>query len=237
MPERPVPLLELRNVSASYGPLEVLHDVDLEVRPGELVALLGANGAGKSTTVCVAAGLHAPSAGEVRVAGRRVDGVPPRELARVGVCTVPEGRGVFANLSVAENLWLATHTGVSRERVEEVAFDRFPRLAERRDQLAGSLSGGEQQMLAMARALAVDPVVLLVDELSMGLAPFIVHDLYAVVAAAVAEGVGVLAVEQFAHAVLPLAHRAAVMAQGRIVASGTPADIEQELAEAYLGGA
>ena len=234
MPEA-LPTLELRGLRAAYGRVEVVHGVDLTLRRGELMALLGPNGAGKSTTLRVAAGLHRPSRGTVRVAGRAVNGVPPRKLAAAGVCTVPEGRGVFANLSVRENLWLASHTGVDRAHIESVAFDTFPKLAERRHQLAGSLSGGEQQMLAVARALAVDPVVLLLDELSMGLAPMIVEQLYGVVAKVAAEGVSVLAIEQFAHAVLPIADRAAVMVHGRIVADGSPTSIEEEMAEHYLG--
>jgi branched-chain amino acid transport system ATP-binding protein len=229
------PSLQLQGVHASYGRIEVVHGVDLTIRRGELVALLGANGAGKSTTVRVAAGLHVPDRGAVRVAGRVVNGVAPRKLARLGVCTVPEGRGIFANLSVEDNLWLASHTGVARARIEEVAFGWFPRLAGRRHQLAGSLSGGEQQMLAIARALSVDPVVLLVDELSTGLAPLVVEMLYEVVQRSVSEGVSVLAVEQFAHAVLPIADRVAVMAHGSIVAEGEPSSIEKELAEHYLG--
>jgi branched-chain amino acid transport system ATP-binding protein len=165
-----------------------------------------------------------------------VNGADPDALSRAGVCTIPEGRGIFANLTVEENLWLASHTGVSRRTIADAAFRWFPKLAQRRRQLAGSLSGGEQQMLAMARALGVDPVVILVDELSMGLAPLVVEMLYAVVERSVADGVAVLAVEQFAHAVLPIAHRVVVMAHGDVVAAGPPGDIEKELAEHYLGG-
>jgi branched-chain amino acid transport system ATP-binding protein len=230
------PILELRSVCAGYGRLEVVHGVDLALRRGELMALLGPNGAGKSTTVRVAAGMHQPSRGAVRVGGRRINGVSPRRLARCGVCLLPEGRGVFPNLTVRENLWMATHAGVTRGEVEEVSFRIFPRLGERRSQLAGTLSGGEQQMLAMARALAVKPTVLLLDELSMGLAPLVVKSLYEIVAGIAAEGVSVLAVEQFARAVLPLADRAAIMVNGRIVADGPPSRIEAELEHHYLGG-
>lgn len=230
------PALELVGLRASYGRIDVLHGVDLAVGRGELVALLGPNGAGKSTAVRVAAGLHPVQGGTVRVAGRVVNGARPRQLAGLGLCTIPEGRGIFANLTVRENLLLASHTGVSREQIEAVAYEHFPRLAERRSQLAGSMSGGEQQMLAVARALAVDPVVILIDEMSMGLAPIIVETLYGIVASSVANGVSVLAVEQFAHAVLPIADRAAVMVHGTIVADGSPDEIENELAEHYLGG-
>ena len=229
------PILELRGISAAYGRLEVVHDVDLTVRRGELLALLGPNGAGKSTVLRVAMGLHPPTRGSIFVAGRRVNGVSPRQLAGCGVCMVPEGRGIFANLTVVENLLVASHAGVGRHRVQEIAFETFPQLAARRHQLAGSLSGGEQQMLAMARAFAVDPAILLIDELSMGLAPLVVESLYEIVASIASTGVSVLAVEQFAHAVLPIADRAAVMTRGSVVAEGAPESIENELAEYYIG--
>jgi branched-chain amino acid transport system ATP-binding protein len=228
--------LQLEGVHASYGRVDVVHGVDLEVRRGEVLALLGPNGAGKSTTLKVAAGLHPATQGAVRVAGHRVNGIDPRALARLGVCMVPEGHGVFPNLTVSENLWLVTHVGIDRHHVEAIAFEHFPDLASRRHQLAGTLSGGEQQMLALARALAVDPVVLLIDELSMGLAPIVVASLYELVARLVATGVAVLAVEQFARAVLPIADRVAVMVNGNIAASGTTGEIEAHVADFYIGG-
>jgi len=230
------PALELRAARAGYGRIEVLHGVDLTLRAGEVLALLGRNGAGKTTTLRVASGLLAPSAGSVLLAGRALGGASSDQLVRAGLCTIPEGRGVFPNLSVAENLWMATYSGTPRKLVEERAFSRFPRLAERRDQLAGTLSGGEQQMLALARGLATDPAVLLLDELSMGLAPLIVEELYEQVAAIVASGVSVLIVEQFARTVLAVADRAALMVSGRIVWTGKPSEIEEELTGAYLGG-
>jgi branched-chain amino acid transport system ATP-binding protein len=236
MPGSVEPVLELVNVRAGYGPIEVLHGVDLTVPRGALVALLGPNGGGKSTTLRVCSGLHPVNSGDFRVAGRSVNGVAAHDLARVGVCMVPEGRGVFPNLSVRENLWLATGTGVPRDVVEMKSFTRFPRLAERRHQLAGSLSGGEQQMLAIARALASDPVLLILDELSMGLAPLIVSSLYETVAELAAAGISVLVAEQFAQTVLPIAQSAAIMLHGRIVKVGDPSTIEEELASAYLGG-
>jgi branched-chain amino acid transport system ATP-binding protein len=230
------PMLELSGVRASYGRIEVLHGVDLCVAPGEVFALLGPNGAGKSTTLNVSAGLVPIAAGAVRFAGRRLDAFSPDRLARLGVCLIPEGRGVFPNLSVAENLHMMTYAGVSKSDVEAATYERFPRLRERRSQVAGTLSGGEQQMLAMARALATDPALLLLDELSMGLAPLVVEELYGVVRQIAAEGISILLVEQFARAVLGVADRAAIMVQGRVQHIGTPHDLEDELSSAYLGG-
>ena len=230
------PILELSGVKAAYGEIEVLHGVDLAVQEGQVVALLGPNGAGKSTTVKVCAGLLRPTAGEVLVAGVDVTAATSDQLARLGLCTIPEGRGIFPNLTVRENLWMATQVGVDRDRVEEIAFSRFPRLGDRRNQLAGTMSGGEQQMLAMSRALATDPAVLLFDELSMGLAPLIVGQLYDIVKQVADEGVSILVVEQFASAVLDIADVAAIMLHGVITAIGDPADIESELSSAYLGG-
>ena len=232
----PGALLDLRGVRAAYDRVEVLHGIDLTVDPGSLVAILGPNGAGKSTMLDVVAGLHPPSAGEVRVAGNDVTGMDTARLARRGVCSIPEGRGVFPNLTVRENLWMVTYTGVKRRDVEERAYQRFPPLAGRANQSAGHLSGGEQQMLAMARALASDPRLLLLDELSMGLAPRIVEDLYQAVRALAAEGITVVCVEQFAATVLGVADVAAVMVQGRLTAVGRPSDVAAQLAVAYLGG-
>jgi branched-chain amino acid transport system ATP-binding protein len=232
------PALELCGVHAAYGGIEVLHGIDLAVPEGAVVALLGANGAGKSTAVRVAAGLLAPTAGSVRVAGHDVTGAAAHDLARIGVCTIPEGRGVFANLTVRENLWMATQVagvgGVAA--VETTAFERFPQLGERRTQLAGTLSGGEQQMLALARALVTDPAVLLLDELSMGLAPIVVQRLYEIVAQVAREGISILVVEQFAQAVLGIADRAAIMVNGEITRAGPPSELGSELSSAYLGG-
>ena len=231
------PILELSDVRAAYGRIEVLHGVNLVVPRGSVVALLGPNGAGKTTTLKVASGQLPPTSGHVHLAGRHVNGASPDQFARAGMCTVPEGRGVFANLTVEENLRLAAYGGVSDSTVLDGAFDRFPRLAERRRQPAGRLSGGEQQMLAMARALTTDPALLLLDELSMGLAPLIVEELYELVGALARDGVSVLVVEQFAHTALAVAEYGAIMVGGRITAFGEPDDVADELSAAYLGGA
>ena len=229
------PLLELVDVRAGYGPIEVLHGVDLIVPRGKVVALLGPNGAGKTTTLQVCAGFIPLISGDVQMAARSVRGVSPDALARLGVCTVPEGRGVFPNLTVRDNLRMATYTGRSWNVIEDIAYSHFPKLGERRNQLAGTMSGGEQQMLAMARALATDPAILLLDELSMGLAPIIVAQLYENVAELASSGISILIVEQFARTVLGVADIAAIMLHGRITSVGQPDEIEQELSSAYLG--
>ncbi len=235
--EAEVPVLEVRDLAAGYGDFDVIDGVSFEVAQGEVFALLGPNGAGKTTTLQVIAGLLPASSGSVAICGRGILGADADELARAGLCTVPEGRGVFPNLSVAENLWMATHTGTPRKQVEELAYQRFPRLGERRGQTAGTLSGGEQQMLAMARAMATDPALLILDELSMGLAPLVVHELYEQVGAIAATGISILVVEQFAHEVLGVADTAAIMLHGRIATIGAPSAIASELETAYLSGA
>jgi branched-chain amino acid transport system ATP-binding protein len=233
--EAPPPALELRNIHAGYGTIDVLHGVSLTVPTGAVFALLGPNGAGKSTTLKVASGQIAPNAGEVRLFGTSVQGRSSDALARAGVCAIPEGRGIFPNLTVTENLRMATYTGPPMAELEERAFTRFPRLRDRRKQLAGTLSGGEQQMLAMARALTTNPKVLLLDELSMGLAPIVVEELYEIVARIAAEDVSILIVEQFAHEVLDVAQTAAIMLHGQIQLTGRPHQIAEELDAAYLG--
>ncbi len=229
-------IVELRDVRAGYDGIDVLHGVDLTVGPGEVVAVLGPNGAGKSTTLKVLAGLHPVTSGDVFVAGRRVNGARADDLARRGLCLIPEGRGIFPNLTVRENLWMMTHRGLRRREVEERSLARFPQLVDRLGQVAGTLSGGQQQMLAMARGLATDPALLVLDELSMGLAPIIVDELYQVVAQVAAEGTSILLVEQFARIVMDVAHVAAVMVGGRVVETGRPRDLEASLSQAYLGG-
>jgi branched-chain amino acid transport system ATP-binding protein len=230
------PALELRDVRAAYGRIEVVHGVDVVVPRSSVFALLGPNGAGKTTLLKVAGCQMEPTTGCVHIAGVHVNGASPEALARHGVCTIPEGRGVFANLTVAENLRMMTFRNDLRPKdVEERAFARFPRLGERRHQLAGTLSGGEQQMLAMARAVTTDPALLLLDEISMGLAPRIVAELYELVGQLAAEGIAILLVEQFARTAMAVADFAAVMAQGRIECVGEPADIADAVSGAYFG--
>jgi branched-chain amino acid transport system ATP-binding protein len=228
-------MLQLTGLCASYGAIEVLHGIDLTVPKGGLFAMLGPNGAGKSTLLRVIAGLHAAGAGTIAIDGRAVSGGQPYVLARHGVCLLPEGRGVFPNLTIADNIRLVTHLGASLSDIEARVYETFPVLGSRRRQLAGTLSGGEQQMLALARAVATEPSFLLLDELSTGLAPRVVETLYAHVVALMANGTPVLAVEQFARTVLEIAHAGAVMVTGRVVATGTPADLHDALAGLYLG--
>jgi branched-chain amino acid transport system ATP-binding protein len=229
------PILELRDVRAGYGPIEVVHGVSLSIPTGAVVALLGPNGGGKTTMLNVCAGTLAPSTGEVYFDGKDVTKVSADGRARRGMCTVPEGRGIFPNLTVRENLLMATQVGVSMERIEEVAVAQFPRLGPKRKQLAGTLSGGEQQMLALARAFATEPKVLLLDELSLGLAPIVVGELYEKVRELATGGLSILLVEQFARTALPIADAAAVVLQGEIALTGSPDEMEELLSASYLG--
>ena len=234
------PVLEVRGVHAGYGRIEVLRGIDLVVARGSVTALLGPNGAGKSTLLKVASGRLAPSSGSVHFDGASTAGLAPERLARRGLCTVPEGRAVFPNLTVAENLRIFGARSATSTPADMAAraYERFPVLADRRRQLAGRLSGGEQQMLGLARALAGAPKLLLLDELSMGLAPLVVAELYELVAALAAdEQVSILLVEQFAQTALSVADRAAILVHGRLVEQGTPAEIGDDLARTYLGGA
>jgi branched-chain amino acid transport system ATP-binding protein len=229
------PAVELIDLRAGYGRIEVLRGVSLVVPAGTLFALLGPNGAGKTTTLKVIDGRHEPTAGCVHIGGSHLNGTAADKLARAGVCSIPEGRGIFPNLSVEENLRVMTYGAeLTAAEVQERTYGRFPILKERRKQIAGTLSGGQQQMLAMSRAVVSDPALLLVDELSMGLAPLIVTELYDVLGQLAAEGMSVLMVEQFARTALAIADYAAVMVHGRIQAVGQPADLE-DVAGAYLG--
>ncbi len=235
--ERARPVLQVEGLRAGYGGIDVLDGVDLTLTAGEVFAVVGPNGAGKTTFLAAVAGLLPASAGSVHILGHDIGGASAESLAQAGLCLIPEGRGVFPNLTVAENLWLATSTGVSRSEIESAAFEHFPRLAERRTQLAGTMSGGEQQMLAMARALGCDPGLLILDELSMGLAPLVVQSLYDEVQRLAERGLTILVVEQFAHEILGVADRAAIMLHGRLGEPTAPAEIAELLAAAYLSGA
>lgn len=237
MPEhglRP-PSLELRSLRAGYGRIEVLHGIDLVVPAGTLVGLLGPNGSGKTTTLGAISGQIRVTSGSVHMAGVDVTGADPDGLARAGVCTIPEGRGVFPNLTVDENLLVFSHGGIPVGHVRDIAFTHFPQLQARRRTAAGLLSGGEQQMLAVARALAARPALLLLDELSMGLAPMVVENLYGLVKAITRMGAAILLVEQFASYVLEVADQVAVMVNGEIRSAGRPADLAGQLRGAYLG--
>ncbi|MDA8365434.1 MAG: ABC transporter ATP-binding protein [Actinomycetota bacterium] len=229
------PPISVAGLRAGYGRIEVLHGIDLHVPAGSVFALLGTNGAGKSTLLKVIAGHVRATAGDVRIGDVPVGSRSVEHLARQGVCLVPEGRGIFPNLTVRENLRIWTYaSSIPLPEVEERTYAAFPRLSERRQQAAGTLSGGEQQMLAISRALVSDPSVLLIDELSMGLAPLIVAELYQMVAKLAEGGMTVLLVEQFVTTALAVASRAAIMANGRITGEGTPAEMADAALSAYL---
>lgn len=236
-------MLEVADLAVRYGAIQAVRGVTLRVAEGELVTLLGANGAGKSSTLLAIAGAVRPAGGRVRLMGEDVTGARPERMVRLGVATVPETRDVFPDLTVAENLRLGAFihrrdaAGVARER--DRLFERFPVLAERAAQPAGTLSGGEQQMLVIARALMSRPRVLLLDEPSLGLAPVIVERIFEMIAGLKAQGFTILLVEQNARMGLAVADRAYVMRLGRVEAEGPAAEIAAatELKSLYLGGA
>jgi branched-chain amino acid transport system ATP-binding protein len=228
--------IRVEDVRAGYGGIEVLHGVHLSVEPGEVLALLGPNGAGKSTLLKVLSGRLAAASGLVLVDGHRIRKANAERLAALGVCCIPEGRGVFPNLTVDEHLALwAGPSRAMREEMTSLVAARFPVLGERRRQLAGSMSGGERQMLAVSRALRPGIRALLCDELSMGLAPKIVEELYNFVAELGRAGVTVVVVEQFADVVLRVATRASVLVGGDMRLAGSPEEVRAGLHDAYLG--
>jgi branched-chain amino acid transport system ATP-binding protein len=228
-------MLELRNICAGYGSGRVLENVNLVVPDGAVVALLGPNGAGKTTLLKVTSGLLRPTSGRVLLDGTDVTGASPFELARAGVCHVPEGRGIFPTLSVADNLRLQAPRSVDRRAVE-LAAAVFPRLAQRRNQLAGTMSGGEQQMLALSRAYVADPATVLLDEVSMGLAPLIVDEIFTYLRRLASEGISLLVVEQYVARALDLADYVYILNRGRIRFAGEPAEVgDQTVLESYLG--
>ncbi|HEY2353569.1 MAG TPA: ABC transporter ATP-binding protein [Gaiellaceae bacterium] len=232
-------LLEARGIRTGYGRLPVVFDIDLEVHEGEIVALLGANGAGKTTTLRALSGMLPLQAGDITLDGRSLKGRPPEKIAREGVVHVPQGRGIFPNLRVEETLQLAgALAGTKGTDPVDAMYDVFPRLHERRQQLAGTLSGGEQQMLAIARGLIMRPRVLLIDEMSQGLAPAIVDGLFELVSSLPEQGVSVLIVEQFVTHALEVATRAYVLEKGEVAFAGSAAELakdEEFVRGSYLG--
>jgi len=222
------PLLELRDVEAGYGPFRALFGVSLAVRPGAVTALLGANGAGKTTVSRVATGLVRPTAGEVCFEGEPVSKLRPYELARRGIVHAPEGRSVFASLTVRENLELSFRRALGRGGVDGAlrrAYELFPRLGERSKQVAGTLSGGEQRMLSLARVMVSPPKLLVADELSLGLAPIVVDEVYRNLAAIRDAGTAILLVEQYVAHALGLADDVVVLAKGAVVHAGPAAEL------------
>ncbi len=232
-------MLSVSKLSSSYGAIRAVNEVDLEVPAGGLVALIGSNGAGKTTTLASIAGLHRPDSGTVTLDGQDVTGLPAHKLVRRGLALVPEGRMVVAPLSVEENLELSVFAGRASGHDDRLAqvYELFPRLKDRRRQVSGQLSGGEQQMLALGRALVTDPAVLLLDEPSMGLAPSIVDLVFEAIVAIHQAGQSILLVEQNAALAMTVADRAYVLERGHVVLDGTPTELEQapEVMAAYLG--
>jgi branched-chain amino acid transport system ATP-binding protein len=234
------PLLSIRGLIVGYGTIPALHGIDLEVQKGEIVTLIGANGAGKTTTLRTISGLLKPKQGEVHFNGSEITGVKPHIITARGISHVPEGRGIFANLTVGDNLELGAY--LRKDKIQKSEYERiftlFPVLKERMKQNAGTLSGGEQQMLAISRALMSKPTVLLLDEPSLGLAPQMVQTIFRVIREINAEGTTILLVEQNAHMALVTAHRGYVMETGRITATDTTKALlaSDRIKKAYLGG-
>ncbi len=233
-------MLSLENVSVNYGAIEALTNITLNIEQGEVVTLIGANGAGKTTTLRTITGLLEPKEGRIMYEGKQISGMPTHKLVPMGIAMSPEGRGVFANLSVRENLEMGAFIRKDKKGIAddmERGFTLFPRLKEREQQKAGTLSGGEQQMLAMARALMSRPRLLLLDEPSLGLAPLVVHAIFEAIDEIKTEGTTILLVEQNANAALHHSDRAYVLETGRIVMEGVSKDVAQDprVKEAYLG--
>ncbi|OCS91950.1 ABC transporter ATP-binding protein [Caryophanon latum] len=234
-------MLQVNGINVFYGNIQALHDVSIHVEEGEIVTLIGANGAGKSTLLKTLSGLLKPKTGEIMYLGKPIHGKAAQTIVKDGMSHVPEGRRVFANLTVEENLELGAYirsdkAGIAKDMAH--VYELFPRLLERKKQLSGTLSGGEQQMLAMGRALMAKPKILLMDEPSMGLAPLMVKAIFDIIKMVNAEGTTVLLVEQNAHMALSVASRAYVLETGRIVLSGDAQQLKEsdEVRAAYLGG-
>jgi branched-chain amino acid transport system ATP-binding protein len=230
-------LLTVTNLQIAYGGIQAVKGISFEVNAGELVSLIGANGAGKTSTLNCLGGLLKPAGGEILYQGKSLLSIPIHDRVKHGLALVPEGRGIFSKLTVAENLRMGAYHRQLHESELDQAFERFPRLYERKTQLAGTLSGGEQQMLAIVRALLSKPKLLLLDEPSMGLAPIMVEKIFATISEVTQEGVAVLLVEQNAKAALALAQRAYVMESGVISLEGNAKDLaaDSRVRAAYLG--
>ena len=234
-------MLEVKDINVYYGAIHAIKGISLSVEEGEIVTLIGANGAGKSTTLRTISGLLKPKTGEINFLGKNIAGVPAHKIVREGISQVPEGRRIFAEMTVQENLELGAFTRSDKEEIQndfKMVFGRFPRLEERRLQLAGTLSGGEQQMLAMGRALMSRPKLLLLDEPSMGLAPLLIREIFNIIADINKTGTTVLLVEQNANMALSIANRAYVLETGRITISGDARELaaSEDIRKAYLGG-
>ena len=233
-------MLEIDALTVDYGPIRALHDVALKVERGQLVGILGANGAGKTTLLRTISGLVRAKSGSIRLEGREIGATRPDEIVRLGIAHVPEGRGIFPDLSVRENLLVGAHTRTSRAEIAADSarmLEMFPALARREKQEGSTLSGGEQQMLALARALMGRPRLLLADEVSLGLAPVITRQVFGHLQMLREQGITIVVVEQNAHLVMRLADHVYVLKHGRLVMHGTPAELasRRELTEAYLG--
>lgn len=234
-------MLKINDINVFYGAIHAIKGVSLEVNRGEIVTLIGANGAGKSTILRTISGLLKPKSGTIQFEGQEIAGLPAHEIVKIGISQVPEGRRIFAEMSVLENLELGAFTRKDKDGIKsdmDMVFERFPRLKERIGQLAGTLSGGEQQMLAMGRALMSRPRLLLLDEPSMGLAPLLIKEIFAIIQDINKTGTTVLLVEQNANMALSIAHRAYVLETGRITLKGDAKELaaSDEVRKAYLGG-
>ena len=234
-------MLKVNDIDVYYGNIQALKGISLEVNEGEIVTLIGANGAGKSTLLKTISGLLKPKRGSIEYLGSAIDGKAAQSIVKAGISHVPEGRRVFANMTVEENLDLGAYLRNDRDGIKkdmDHVYDLFPRLYERRKQQSGTLSGGEQQMLAMGRALMAKPKLIIMDEPSMGLAPLMVKNIFNIIKMVNKEGTTVLLVEQNANMALSVAHRAYVLETGKIVLSGTAKELQEseEVRAAYLGG-
>lgn len=234
-------MLEINDINVYYGAIHAIKGISLSVDEGEIVTLIGANGAGKSTTLRTISGLLKPKTGAIKFLGKDIAGMPAHKIVREGISQVPEGRRIFAEMTVQENLELGAFTRTDKSEIEsdfKMVFGRFPRLEERRMQLAGTLSGGEQQMLAMGRALMSRPKLLLMDEPSMGLAPLLIREIFNIIVDINKTGTTILLVEQNANMALSIANRAYVLETGRITISGDAKELaaSEDIRKAYLGG-